>query len=701
MQKKKKILLISGLSSLLLLASCGQNGTESSSIESSQESSSQNDQLVLRKALNSASKGVAVESLVSITTTYSTTGGVAENYYAKFYLDTQSTTSEFAYQQYEEVDSLTSTPTKDTLYSEGYLTKNVLGYACNTFLSIDNTLYSSPITQTTSAGTSYVSWGDSFLDNVFDSLKAAMFEKESENVYILKEDTEQTIKRHISGNFYGSNTLPAAKEFKLTLENGEVSKYSLVTEVQSRVESSYNLTYTVQYSFEGTFIGIGKDNENVTKNFIYKSNDKEDETLSAAIESLQDNNYTEESTIYSGLSSSSLKEEGTFVSKTTSLYAGDSRVSTVTDSAGKVSETSAYYVTKENYLQEIVKVGDNYYNQGLALSNSDGSKPFPQFGISSIFFKKEKDNYYTYTYGYKNCELFMPYTFADNVSGIITSAAIDLTVTGKITISAVYLLSQSDTSGSTYYYYYKIVNTYSNIGTTTNDVVIANIADGDNLTWNDYFKDDEYLPIAKNILGEEILNSIPVLGGYYNDVTLYASEKDRTVQMQYRMGSLNDFDFDGDSSLSTTEQAYLYYEVNRTLRPYSAKIDDEKWPNLKAGLLSGTQYCIELTSTKSIEENLDLVLDVFFTYNQYTYDTYIVIEAKYNEYITVTFDLNYEGAENITKKATKGGKVSGIDVERKGYMFGGWYTDKECTKSADFSKALEGDTTFYAKWIAY
>ena len=39
---------------------------------------------------------------------------------------------------------------------------------------------------------------------------------------------------------------------------------------------------------------------------------------------------------------------------------------------------------------------------------------------------------------------------------------------------------------------------------------------------------------------------------------------------------------------------------------------------------------------------------------------------------------------------------------KEGYKFGGWYTDKECTKAFDFTAndgTVDQDTTFYAKWI--
>ncbi|MDR3102776.1 MAG: InlB B-repeat-containing protein [Methanocalculaceae archaeon] len=55
--------------------------------------------------------------------------------------------------------------------------------------------------------------------------------------------------------------------------------------------------------------------------------------------------------------------------------------------------------------------------------------------------------------------------------------------------------------------------------------------------------------------------------------------------------------------------------------------------------------------------------------------------------------------------ATAVGLFAGDAVERPtdpvkaGYCFGGWYTDKACTKAWDFSDPIRVDMTLYVKWI--
>lgn len=67
---------------------------------------------------------------------------------------------------------------------------------------------------------------------------------------------------------------------------------------------------------------------------------------------------------------------------------------------------------------------------------------------------------------------------------------------------------------------------------------------------------------------------------------------------------------------------------------------------------------------------------------------------------TVTFDLNYEGAESTTSTVEKGQTLARPeDPVRDGYMFMGWFTDEECTEAYDFGAAVTGDLTLYASWF--
>ncbi len=77
--------------------------------------------------------------------------------------------------------------------------------------------------------------------------------------------------------------------------------------------------------------------------------------------------------------------------------------------------------------------------------------------------------------------------------------------------------------------------------------------------------------------------------------------------------------------------------------------------------------------------------------------------AACNQTFTVKFNWNYDGAEPIAQTVIKGTALEFPEtVRREGYLFDGWYTDRQCTvKAADNIVADEAiSRIYYAKWIA-
>lgn len=77
----------------------------------------------------------------------------------------------------------------------------------------------------------------------------------------------------------------------------------------------------------------------------------------------------------------------------------------------------------------------------------------------------------------------------------------------------------------------------------------------------------------------------------------------------------------------------------------------------------------------------------------------LTLYAKWeaNSY-TVSFQPN--GGTAVRAQAVKYGAKAAKpgDPSRAGYAFGGWFSDKGLTKAYDFSSAVKGDLTLYAKW---
>ena len=66
---------------------------------------------------------------------------------------------------------------------------------------------------------------------------------------------------------------------------------------------------------------------------------------------------------------------------------------------------------------------------------------------------------------------------------------------------------------------------------------------------------------------------------------------------------------------------------------------------------------------------------------------------------TVTFDANGHGTAPQAQNVTSGEKATEPAAPTAtGYIFGGWYTEAECTHKYDFSTAVTKNITLYAKW---
>ena len=66
---------------------------------------------------------------------------------------------------------------------------------------------------------------------------------------------------------------------------------------------------------------------------------------------------------------------------------------------------------------------------------------------------------------------------------------------------------------------------------------------------------------------------------------------------------------------------------------------------------------------------------------------------------TVTFDINGHGTAPGAQIVESGKTATKpADPAASGWTFGGWYTEAACTNAFDFSKAITGSFTLYAKW---
>ena len=78
----------------------------------------------------------------------------------------------------------------------------------------------------------------------------------------------------------------------------------------------------------------------------------------------------------------------------------------------------------------------------------------------------------------------------------------------------------------------------------------------------------------------------------------------------------------------------------------------------------------------------------------------LTLYAQWNKLVTVSFDLCGHGGANIPSQTfVSGNKASEPTAPKEdGWVFGGWYTEKDCKYRFSFDSAVTSDITLYAKW---
>lgn len=80
-------------------------------------------------------------------------------------------------------------------------------------------------------------------------------------------------------------------------------------------------------------------------------------------------------------------------------------------------------------------------------------------------------------------------------------------------------------------------------------------------------------------------------------------------------------------------------------------------------------------------------------------DGSLVLKVYFKQQFTVTFDANGHGTAPDAQTVDAGKTATKpTDPSESGFVFGGWFTDAECTTEYDFSTPVKSDMTLYAKW---
>ena len=118
---------------------------------------------------------------------------------------------------------------------------------------------------------------------------------------------------------------------------------------------------------------------------------------------------------------------------------------------------------------------------------------------------------------------------------------------------------------------------------------------GDDLTWDDLLSGStNYEQALTNVGGKDVLDLVPVLGGYYNNAGLYADAKG-TTQIQYKLGS-GSLSVAAIDSAVTTYQGKLEEAGYTIIDGYDPTNEDDPWRvigNL-AVEIEGTSYNLQV-----------------------------------------------------------------------------------------------------------
>ncbi|MGN1126992.1 MAG: InlB B-repeat-containing protein, partial [Ruminococcus sp.] len=111
--------------------------------------------------------------------------------------------------------------------------------------------------------------------------------------------------------------------------------------------------------------------------------------------------------------------------------------------------------------------------------------------------------------------------------------------------------------------------------------------------------------------------------------------------------------------------------------------------------------CTGWTFSSSVGNNAKITTTNAGTY-VFTLDTSTKkLSVTYPATYTVTFNANGHGTAPSSQNVSSGGTATEPTAPTaSGYTFGGWYKESECTNAYDFSTAVTGNITLYAKWTA-
>ena len=227
-------------------------------------------------------------------------------------------------------------------------------------------------------------------------------------------------------------------------------------------------------------------------------------------------------------------------------------------------------------------------------------------------------------------------------------------------------------------------------------------------------------PVADPTVREYLANSEDVINCpaevVHNGMTLYPEQTSVTVNADLLNKAV-------DGTVTVTVK-YAQADAQYTVKHWALKADYESYEGLTITAENIETYCTLIGSEEKMGASGATVTPNPLTgdaFDHYDFDhaESVVLDKSDKKtvnvfYIPKTYTLTYntQGGSYVAPKTGKYGSEvevytteAGADVitlmpTKTGYVFEGWYTDKDCTTKANETMLLTADTTVYAKWTA-
>ena len=242
----------------------------------------------------------------------------------------------------------------------------------------------------------------------------------------------------------------------------------------------------------------------------------------------------------------------------------------------------------------------------------------------------------------------------------------------------------------------------------------------------------------------EDLKQVKALGGDFAELakTLLGIIQEMTIQNQYYFGNLMNYivgenpdatvvvgtminPFKDMEVSESSEYGMVLDIMNMVIDPFvnytnayiknNAVVKDTKWFGLFPYATKEIKYYVADISSVSLnppmdENGVEYGLHPNNEGQQFIADTFVSVIRKNSKYAVskdettfyekILFHLNGHGKYTPDSQTVKYGNTANepTDPVENGYDFGGWYTDRECTKAFDFGTSVIENLNLYAKW---